>query len=637
VRDPSRRRAALAALLYLGLAFALYAPTLHARFEGDDFIWLYDAAHLTSPLDLFRIHHVGFAIDDGIRLSPLELSFFWIALRLGGVHPLVPSIMAIGLVALNAFLLHLWIREAGGGDLGAVAGALVFLLYPGHREPQGWLSAVNEPLVGCGSLICLIGFARFKREGTNGWRALSWMGLIGALLSKESAAILPLVLVVADVVLYAERPRVMIHLPYWTVLGAAIGWHVAATHAARGSMYTLQPPNEAIVAMSGTLRHMLGLVWGERNVAFLPPQADRPAAPEAWVALAVFGILYGCALGWALAEARERPGLRGGAFHLAWIPLAVLPYAVMVPHAELQTRYAWQGSMALAGLVGCAMPRRREAVVGLALLCAAEGWVLHGAVQRIVQPDDSAALVAQVAAATRELSPSGRIFVYQAPGEQHVAGRLCSLLSGVGAERVRDWYDAERELGDGDVMLFFDRGERTVTDLTRAVRSALGAPRHLPPDPRPTSAFGAPLLAEWRFRKGLGGWLLSGAREGAPGVFTVNRPGDALASPLLNYSPFDVYAVEVVYTPLQGDIVGPPLLGWSSPIEEGFGGRRVVTGVPGEGAAFFYPATRPAWWSEGGARRFFLLPSTRPAEIRIDAVKVYAPPQPAPLRERRRP
>ena len=146
-------------------------------------------------------------------------------------------------------------------------------------------------------------------------------------------------------------------------------------------------------------------------------------------------------------------------------------------------------------------------------------------------------------------SPSGRLFVYQRASDQHAAGRAAALLTGTPDEHIRDWYEmATREgLAADDAALFVDPIARRFDNLTAAARRAIAAPRHLRPDAPVDTATGLPLVASWDLNRtrDRAAWRLEGATQaGDAPRFHVTRSEDTLSSPVLNLSPFDVFAVD---------------------------------------------------------------------------------------------
>ena len=195
----------------------------------------------------------------------------------------------------------------------------------------------------------------------------------------------------------------------------------------------LAPRTEPLTVAGGVVRYIAALLVGCDIAQVLPPPVEQAASNQAWGVSALLGAAYLLACVESLVPAwRERqegtPRRWGGvAFHLIWMALATLPYALAIPGAQLQSRYGWQGSMALAGLVGCAWPliaRTRASAIqwgaAVAVACTACAITLSGSVSRATLPDDTGSLISQAREATRERGPSGRLFVYQRASDQQV-------------------------------------------------------------------------------------------------------------------------------------------------------------------------------------------------------------------------
>jgi len=197
-------------------AVVLYFPALSVGFLSDDFVLARLAAQnefLGGSWEFFR---------------PLPVLGF----KLAGAHPMVLHSAIIMLHGANAALVAALAAAAGQSPAAAgVAGAL-FLTFPAHAEAVAWCSGLQDVLMTTGVLTA-VALANAARE------RLALPALAGALLSKETA-------VVAPVLLWLFNPR------RWRValygLGIVAGyaaWRVlalppAAGYASAPSLYKLK-------------------------------------------------------------------------------------------------------------------------------------------------------------------------------------------------------------------------------------------------------------------------------------------------------------------------------------------------------------------------------------------------------------
>lgn len=177
-RTPSRWLAAI--LLVLGLA-ALYAGALQTGFLNDDHLFLEEARTrglLPSILDPQGLANF---------FRPVSRQLWFEALTpIAGGHPLVfhvaNFVVFLAALGLLADLLLVFAPPAA-----ALAGVLWFALLPMQRVNLTWISCSQDLLALAG---CLGAFALHRR----GHRAWAIMAFLLAILSKESALALPVLL-----------------------------------------------------------------------------------------------------------------------------------------------------------------------------------------------------------------------------------------------------------------------------------------------------------------------------------------------------------------------------------------------------------------------------------------------------------
>lgn len=87
----------------------------------------------------------------------------------------------------------------------ALLGASWFALHPLHVEPVAWITALRDLLAGLFSLVSLGSYVRFAQEKGRKWYALATVSFLFAVLSKNTAFALPLVLG-AIATFYFRRP-----------------------------------------------------------------------------------------------------------------------------------------------------------------------------------------------------------------------------------------------------------------------------------------------------------------------------------------------------------------------------------------------------------------------------------------------
>jgi hypothetical protein len=187
----------------LALTFAVYAPTLRYQFVHDDRGQIVEnpAVHSWHLVPTYFTSHVWAAVmpeELGNYYRPVFLLWLRINDAVFGNHAWGWHLTTI-LAHLSTTLLvyFLALRFGGSRDLALLA-ALIFGLHPAHIEAVAWVSGVTEPLLGVLLLASFLAYARWRRESARKWRLISLALFALALGEKETALILPALLLAYD-------------------------------------------------------------------------------------------------------------------------------------------------------------------------------------------------------------------------------------------------------------------------------------------------------------------------------------------------------------------------------------------------------------------------------------------------------
>jgi len=201
-------RIAYAALLLVLIACG-YSEVIGSYFLADDFNYL----NIVAQAETFRD---GTAVDTGWEyFRPLTALSFWFNYRCFGTETATSfHVFALVVHWFNALLVArmAW-RLCPHWFAAGFAGA-AFAVLPVHPECITWISARADVLCATGTLILVTGWLDYLR-GHRGAAALAEVlcGLVFALLTKDSAMILPVVLV-AMALIYRGRPAGQVALVF---------------------------------------------------------------------------------------------------------------------------------------------------------------------------------------------------------------------------------------------------------------------------------------------------------------------------------------------------------------------------------------------------------------------------------------
>jgi hypothetical protein len=410
---PSRRRAAadvLAAAALLALSWALYH-----RAAG--LWWSHD--------DLFQLRYLltwspgQYALDPEVwrrlpfkMLTPLLFLSLDLDLSLFGLSPrgfYLHQILAVGLcaVALHA-VLRLWLQP-----LWSFAGAFLFLISPPVASLAPLLMVRHYPEAILFLLLAVWGYVRAVRSGRIGWAVLAAVFYLAAMLAKEIAV--PLVLLLPLIPEGGLRTRLRCALPPAVALALYLAWRVHMLGTLLGGYGWVVAPGD----------------WPGLALA-LPGKIGR----ELLGAPSVAGWLTALILlaGLLLLAAR---GARAAVLVFAAALLAILP--VLPVSTEMAPRYAVLPALGIAAAFafGGAWAERFRGVLLLAacgggLLVNREVWA--GTLERL-----------------ERMSAENRFFLEMGPGD------LLRLPLGPPASMGElQWYKQEKLGRAGGSGWFFD-------------------------------------------------------------------------------------------------------------------------------------------------------------------------------------
>jgi protein O-mannosyl-transferase len=173
-----------------------YAGTIRFEFVYDDFpqilnnpflrAWRYAPQYFVSSV----WKHMA-PTSPGNYYRPLFLLWLRTNYALFGERPLGWHLVAIGLHLLVTWLVYLVVRKMTGQFTTAWLAALIFGVHPIHHEVGAWVSGMTESLFAVLFLLAFLAYLR-SLEGPKGlWITLSCALYALALLSKETAIVLP--------------------------------------------------------------------------------------------------------------------------------------------------------------------------------------------------------------------------------------------------------------------------------------------------------------------------------------------------------------------------------------------------------------------------------------------------------------
>jgi hypothetical protein len=348
------------ALAALALAvLAIHAGSVALPLVGDDYFFLEKSEHTSLPGLFAPVHLVsGFYRPWGRELH------FALLHRAFGIAPLPFHLANLALTFAALALFWTWARRVAGGAAAAAAAAGLATLAP-WQLANVWAACAQDLWMLVASMLALLS----TRAGRGGLAALA---LTIALLSKETAAVLPGI-AMAEALLLRREPLaralrliapMLVVLALWLavhpLLGGVLGYGRALA-AAQTAVTPAGPP-------------LLERLWRTPAMAL---QLDAWPAPERGWAAAVLRALPGLALlgtfawlAWANAHgaaatrggaSAPAPGPRAFALGLTWAACGWAPLAF--PTIGWHAYYGLFGAFGVWLALGTLLARSRAATL----------------------------------------------------------------------------------------------------------------------------------------------------------------------------------------------------------------------------------------------------------------------------------
>ncbi|HVM95380.1 MAG TPA: hypothetical protein VMT89_03275, partial [Candidatus Acidoferrales bacterium] len=195
VGSPTPRTLQLAGTgLIVAATLCAYWPALHAGFTLDDNLLLTENPLVKAPDGLWRI----WRILQAHNAWPMTDTSFWIEWHIWHLNPAGYHATNLALHGVTILLLALVLRKLA--IPGVFLAVLLFAVHPVNVQSVAWIAQRKNLLAMLFCLLSVLWFLRSTattdrdRSGVDRYYCLSLIAFVFAMLSKGSAAILPLVL-----------------------------------------------------------------------------------------------------------------------------------------------------------------------------------------------------------------------------------------------------------------------------------------------------------------------------------------------------------------------------------------------------------------------------------------------------------
>jgi hypothetical protein len=381
------RPAAAAAPVLLLFVLVIWLPALSTPFWGDDYVFL-QRAHAADAAG--QPWWAAFWPDIPPKFwRPLSENTFWRAvdavLSADVLSAHLLNLALLGLAACCVGLLGFVLARTCGWPTPSRVALLSGLVYGSlalHLLPVHWVSAANSSILATFTALSFLAWIAAPQAGPRtGPLLLAAMTVLmaAALLSKESAALIPLLMLMPSLFVTPQARAGSRELAVWVACLAIVGvWWLLHLR------FTAETDAQYDLVFGGNLvRNALSLIAWLLNVpreALRMLQTGQVASGAAWAAAVAIPML----MAWVLAAGPLRRALnpRQTLAAVAFVAIAYAPYFPLAWNSYAY--YAAVAAMLPAILLARGLIESRSAVVGVALiglssLIAVQGtcWLDH--------------------------------------------------------------------------------------------------------------------------------------------------------------------------------------------------------------------------------------------------------------------
>jgi Tfp pilus assembly protein PilF len=222
------RRTLLGCSAIFLVACLVYANSLGGAFVSDDRPLVLDHPYTKHLRDFPAIFTAGhYAGNGGYR--PLTTASFALNYQLGTTNPLGYHLVNVLLHALVSMLVYLLCARIFRSETAALIAAFIFAVHPIHTEAVAWISGRAELWAAFFALLSWLFYLRsnestiLRREDFVASLAL----FFAALLSKENALVLPLLIAAGDLFLAREKRKQVAKFKSYAAFVAVIAFYFA--------------------------------------------------------------------------------------------------------------------------------------------------------------------------------------------------------------------------------------------------------------------------------------------------------------------------------------------------------------------------------------------------------------------------
>jgi Tfp pilus assembly protein PilF len=197
----------ISVILIIIVGFFVYANSLHNEFVWDDELLILSNAYIKDIHNLFGLFSKNITYSTGIKSNafrPLQMFTYTLNYALGKDDVRFYHFTNIVIHILVAIMLYWLTQIIFKNEATSLLTALLFICHPIHTEAVTYISGRADPLAALFILLSVIMYIKFYQKKSSVFYCLSIISYILALLSKEIALVVPLLIVAYDYI-YTDK------------------------------------------------------------------------------------------------------------------------------------------------------------------------------------------------------------------------------------------------------------------------------------------------------------------------------------------------------------------------------------------------------------------------------------------------
>lgn len=235
----ARIKLILACALLAVVTFGLYYTSLDNSFHYDDGHTVVDNPWIRDARNLPQFFVSGMVVSESPQASnyrPVLMVTYVLNYALGGLNPWGFHLANVFLHILTVLIVFGLIRFFLENTLAALLGALIFAIHPINSEAVNYITARSSVLSTLFMVLAVMTFHLYRLKQREGSLSTSWifysisfLSFIFALLSKETALVLPGLILATDLAFHSDQVRasyrraILLYLP-WIMLIVVYLW-----------------------------------------------------------------------------------------------------------------------------------------------------------------------------------------------------------------------------------------------------------------------------------------------------------------------------------------------------------------------------------------------------------------------------